>query len=80
LSVLLYLAQGWIVIFALDPLTASLSHDALALLLAGGIVYTLGVPFHLMEWMRFHNVIWHMFVLGGAACQFVAIKATVTQS
>jgi hemolysin III len=80
LSVLLYLAQGWIVIFALDPLTASLSHDALALLLAGGIVYTLGVPFHLMEWMRFHNVIWHMFVLGGAACQFVAIKATFTQS
>jgi hemolysin III len=77
LSVLLYLAQGWIVILALDPIVASLPSHAFWLLLAGGIVYTLGVPFHLMEWMRFHNVIWHIFVLGGAACQFVAIKGAV---
>jgi hemolysin III len=47
------------------------------LLLAGGIVYTLGVPFHLMVWMRFHNVIWHGFVLGGAACQYIAIQGAV---
>jgi hemolysin III len=80
LSVLLYLAQGWIVLLALDPLVASLPSHALALLVAGGIVYTLGVPFHLMEWMRFHNAIWHVFVLGGAACQFVAIKTAVMQS
>jgi len=80
LSVLLYLAQGWIVLLALDPIVASLPSHALWLLLAGGIVYTLGVPFHLMEWMRFHNVIWHIFVLGGAACQFMAIKSAVMQS
>ncbi|MGO9172932.1 MAG: PAQR family membrane homeostasis protein TrhA [Rhodomicrobium sp.] len=80
LSVLLYLAQGWIVILALEPVAASLPSHALWLLLAGGILYTLGVPFHLMEWMRFHNVIWHIFVLGGAACQFVAIKGAVIQS
>ncbi len=80
LSVVLYLAQGWIVLLAIDPIVASLPGDALWLLLAGGIVYTLGVPFHLMEWMRFHNVIWHAFVLGGAACQFVAIKGAVMPS
>ncbi len=80
LSVLLYLAQGWLVLFALDPIVSSLSYRALMLLLAGGVVYTLGVPFHLMEWMRFHNAIWHCFVLGGAACQFAAIKAVLTQS
>jgi hemolysin III len=79
LSILLYLAQGWIVLLALEPVTASLPSQALWLLLAGGIVYTLGVPFHLMEWMRFHNAIWHLFVLGGAACQFVAIKGAVIQ-
>jgi hemolysin III len=79
LSVVLYLAQGWIVLLALDPIVASLPSHALWLLLAGGIVYTLGVPFHLMEWMRFHNVIWHLFVLGGAACQFAAIKGAVMQ-
>jgi hemolysin III len=80
LSVLLYLAQGWIVLFALGPIITVLPSQALALLLAGGVVYTLGVPFHLMEWMRFHNVIWHIFVLGGAACQFAAIKTAVMQS
>jgi hemolysin III len=80
LSVLLYLAQGWIVILALDPIVAALPSQALWLLLGGGIVYTLGVPFHLMEWMRFHNVIWHVFVLGGAACQFAAIQCAVIRS
>ncbi|MFY9642840.1 MAG: hemolysin III family protein [Rhodomicrobium sp.] len=77
LSILLYLAQGWLVLLALGPVTASLPSQAFWLLLAGGIVYTLGVPFHLMEWMGFHNAIWHLFVLGGAACQFVAIKGAV---
>jgi hemolysin III len=77
LSVLLYLAQGWIVLLALDPMIAALPAHALWLLLAGGIIYTLGVAFHLMEWMRFHNVFWHIFVLGGAACQFVAIEGAV---
>jgi hemolysin III len=80
LSVLLYLAQGWIVLLALGPVASALPSQALWLLLAGGVVYTLGVPFHLMEWMRFHNVIWHAFVLGGAACQFVAIQAAVLQA
>jgi hemolysin III len=80
LSVLLYLAQGWIVLLALDPVVASLPSQALWLLLAGGVIYTLGVPFHLMEWMRFHNAIWHIFVLGGAACQFAAIQCAVIHS
>jgi hemolysin III len=80
ISVVLYLAQGWIVILALDPVVAALPNQALWLLLAGGIVYTLGVPFHLMEWMRFHNAIWHAFVLGGAACQFAAIQCAVIRS
>ena len=77
LSILLYLAQGWIVLFALDSITAALPDRALTLLLAGGIVYTAGVGFHLMERLRFHNVIWHCFVLGGAACQFIAVRAAV---
>jgi hemolysin III len=68
------------VLFALDSIVASLPSQALWLLIAGGIVYTLGIPFHLMDRLRFHNVIWHLFVLGGAACQFVAIKSAVMQS
>jgi len=80
LSVLLYLFQGWIVLLALNSIVASLPSQAFVMLLAGGIVYTLGVAFHLMERLRFHNVIWHIFVLGGAACQFIAVKAAVTQA
>jgi hemolysin III len=77
LAIALYLAQGWIVLLALDTIMASLPDRAFAMLLAGGIVYTLGVAFHLMERLRFHNVIWHIFVLGGAACQFIAVRAAV---
>ena len=77
LSILLYLTQGWIVLFALDSITAALPDRALTLLLAGGIVYTAGVGFHLMERLRFHNAIWHCFVLGGAACQFIAVRVAV---
>ena len=77
LSVLLYLSQGWIVLLALDSITAALPNRALTLLVAGGVVYTVGVAFHLMERLLFHNVIWHLFVLGGAACQFVAIRDAV---
>ena len=77
LSVLLYLSQGWIVLLALDSITAALSNRALSLLVAGGVVYTVGVAFHLMERLLFHNVILHIFVLGGAACQFAAIRDAV---
>lgn len=80
LSILLYLAQGWIVLLAFKPITAALPSQPVWLLFAGGIVYTLGVPFHLMEWMRFHNAIWHLFVLGGAACQYVAVMGAVLQA
>ncbi len=77
LSILLYLCQGWIVLLALDSITAALPSRALMLLVAGGVIYTLGVAFHLMERLRFHNVIWHIFVLGGAACQFIAVRDAV---
>jgi hemolysin III len=76
-SVALYLFQGWIVVLAFDSIVASLSSHALTMLIAGGIVYTVGVGFHLMERVRFHNVIWHVFVLAGAACQFVAVHSAV---
>ncbi len=77
LTIVLYLVQGWIVLLALDKIMASLPDRAFAMLLAGGIIYTLGVAFHLMERLRFHNVIWHIFVLGGAACQFIAVRVAV---
>ena len=77
-GILLYLAQGWLILVAFGPMTAALPPTPFWLLVAGGIVYTLGVPFHLMERMRFHNAVWHLFVLGGAVCQFTAVHRAVT--
>ena len=73
-------SKARLAVLAIGPVAASLPSQALWLLVIGGIVYTAGVPFHLMEWMRFHNAIWHLFVLGGAACQFVAIKGAVIRA
>jgi hemolysin III len=77
LSVALYLAQGWVIIFALGPLIASVPQRSVVLLLAGGCIYTAGVAFHLLERLPFHNVVWHVFVLGGAISQFLSIYEAV---
>jgi hemolysin III len=77
ISILLYLAQGWCVIFAIGPLTEAVPSASLALLLAGGIIYTAGVIFHLLERMPFHNVIWHIFVLAGAVAQYASIYGAI---
>ena len=46
------------------------------LLVGGGVVYTLGVAFHLLERLRFHNVIWHGFVLAAACLHYAAVVDT----
>jgi hemolysin III len=76
-SVALYLAQGWVIIFALGPLIASVPQRSVILLLVGGCIYTAGVAFHLLERLPFHNVVWHIFVLGGAISQFLSIYEAV---
>ena len=76
-SVALYLAQGWVIIFALGPLIESVPQRSVVLLLAGGCIYTAGVVFHLLERLPFHNAVWHVFVLGGAISQFLSIYEAV---
>lgn len=77
LSIVLYLAMGWSGLMAYEPVFAALSRDALALLAAGGLLYTGGVAFHLMQRLPFQNAIWHGFVLAAAACHYGAIYASV---
>ncbi len=73
LSVLLYLALGWALVVALGPLQDNLTPAAVTLLLAGGGFYTLGVPFCLLERLPYHNALWHLCVLLGAGCHFLAM-------
>jgi hemolysin III len=79
LSLALYLGMGWIVIFAIKPLVAALSTAELVWLLAGGLLYTGGVPFYVWKSRRYTHAVWHLFVLGGVACHFVAVLSVVTR-
>jgi len=72
-STLLYVAMGWIGIIGAKPLLLSLPGGALAWVLAGGIAYTAGVVFFLWERLPFNHAIWHLFVLAGSACHFLAV-------
>jgi hemolysin III len=76
-SYVLYLAQGWACVAALGPLTDALPGRALVLLVVGGILYTVGVAFHLWRSLPYHNAIWHGFVLVASACHFSAIVDAV---
>lgn len=77
LSIAAYLLLGWSMVVALDPLLAATSEAGLTLLGAGGLLYSLGVVFHLWERLPYQNAIWHAFVLAAAACHFFAVLSEV---
>ena len=72
-SLALYLAMGWMIVTVIKPLAASMATFDFWLLAAGGLVYSVGVVFYLVERIPFHKTIWHGFVLVAAALHFSAI-------
>lgn len=75
ISTTIYVAMGWIVVVAVVPLIRSLSKEILFWLLSGGLFYTGGVVFYAWRRLPFGHAVWHLFVLGGTACHFVAVLA-----
>jgi hemolysin III len=73
LSTGLYVAMGWLIIIAAKPLWDSLPLAGLAWLFGGGIAYTAGVYFYLHKTMRYGHFVWHLFVVTGTVCHFVAV-------
>lgn len=73
MNCLLYLALGWCVVTRLGPLVENLPTAGLSLLVAGGIVYSLGVIFYLWDRLPYNHAIWHLFVLGGTTLQFFSV-------
>jgi hemolysin III len=73
LSTALYLVQGWAVIVAWKPLVAAVPGHVALLLMLGGVLYTVGVVFHLWEKLPFQNAIWHAFVLTAASVHYAAV-------
>jgi len=72
-AVALYVVMGWLVVVAARPLLASVPWPGLAWLAAGGLLYTGGIAFYAAKRVRWAHTIWHLFVLAGSACHFVAI-------
>jgi hemolysin III len=73
LSVLFYIAMGWLVLIAARPLGRSMALGGLVLLVAGGVSYTAGVAFYAARRMPYHHAVWHFFVLAGSTLHFFAV-------
>jgi len=74
LSLVLYLVMGWMIVFDIKPLVATLPHLGVLLLVGGGVAYTLGIIFYVIdERMRHAHGIWHLFVLGGSVLQYLCV-------
>lgn len=77
LSTAIYLGMGWLVVVALPPFLDALSTGTLLWLLAGGLAYTMGTAFYHSRRIPFAHAVWHLFVLAGSACHFVAVATQV---
>ncbi len=72
-AILLYLGMGWSGVMVAEPLSTHLAPVTLWLIVIGGIIYSLGVIFHVWEKLRFQNAIWHGFVVSAAMVHYVAV-------
>ena len=69
----LYLAMGWAILVAIKPLWLLMPAEGIFWLLSGGIAYTVGVAFFAAERRRYSHFVWHLFVLAGTTCHFIAV-------
>ncbi|MFT4634684.1 MAG: hemolysin III [Arenicella sp.] len=74
IPIVIYLMMGWACVFTLDSMMAGMSEIGFSFLIAGGIVYTAGVVFYVLDhWFPWCHEIWHLFVIGGSICHYFAI-------
>jgi hemolysin III len=72
-SVGLYVGMGFLILFAIKPLVASITPDGLRLLIAGGLAYILGLVFYGWSRLPYHHAVWHLFVLAGSTLHFFSV-------
>ena len=73
LGMTLYLGTGWLALIAVRPMMLAIPSAALFWLVAGGVIYTTGVLFFVNQRLRYSHFIWHLFVLAGSSCHFLAV-------
>lgn len=79
LSLVTYLAMGWLSLVVIYQLATRLSPGGVTLLAVGGLIYSLGIIFYVCKRIPYNHAIWHGFVLGGSVCHFLAIYLYVGQ-
>jgi hemolysin III len=72
-STLVYVAMGWLVLIAVKPMFAAVPLSGILWLLAGGMFYTTGVLFYALKRIPYHHAIWHLFVMAGSICHYLAV-------
>ncbi|AWM24158.1 DNA-binding protein [Sinorhizobium fredii USDA 205] len=78
LAILLYVAMGWGGVLAAKSLFAALNTTTLILVVIGGVIYSIGIIFHVWERLRFQNAIWHSFVVAGSAVHYSAVLSCIS--
>ena len=73
LAPVFYLGLGWLIVVDLGELVNSVSMNGVAWLLAGGLFYTLGIIFYAIDRIPYHHAIWHVFVIAGSVCHYLAV-------
>ncbi len=77
LSTALYVAMGWLVVVAVRPVLTHVSAAGVRWLVAGGVTYTLGVVFFATRRIPYAHAIWHVFVVAGSICHYLAVLYAV---
>lgn len=80
LSTLAYIGMGWLSLIAYRQMLANIPPDGVTLLIAGGVVYTLGVLFYAVQRLPYNHAVWHLFVLGGSVCHFFAVRSLIVST
>lgn len=72
-SIVVYMAMGWLALVAVKPFIAAMPVNGIIWLVAGGLCYTSGVTFYVWDKLKYGHAVWHLFVLAGSICHFIAV-------
>tara|TARA_B100000809_G_scaffold266794_1_gene331658 strand:+ start:31806 stop:32450 length:645 start_codon:yes stop_codon:yes gene_type:complete len=72
-SIVTYLGMGWMIVFAIKSLLQNFSEEGLKMLFFGGVSYSIGAIFFILNKLPYNHAIFHLFVLSGSICHFIAI-------
>jgi hemolysin III len=77
-SMVLYVGMGWSALLVAGPLARAMGGAGMALIVAGGVAYTIGIAFYGLRRMPYHHLVWHLFVLAGSVLHYFAVLLYVT--